>query len=79
MENDDKAKEQLINELEAKRKQAEEKIKQAAEEWRTTFDSITDLVSIQDKDSRLIRVNKAFANAFNRLILCSYPWQYSLR
>ncbi|HEY92309.1 MAG TPA: hypothetical protein G4O17_01000 [Dehalococcoidia bacterium] len=79
MENDDKAKEQLINELEAKRKQAEEKIKQAAEEWRTTFDSITDLVSVQDKDSRLIRVNKAFANAFNRLILYSYPWQYSLR
>ncbi len=43
------------------RKQAEEKIKLAAEEWRTTFDSITDLVSIHDKDFRLVRVNKAFA------------------
>ena len=43
------------------RKRAEEKIKLAAEEWRTTFDSITDLVSIHDKDFRLVRVNKAFA------------------
>ncbi len=45
------------------RKQAEEKIKQTAEEWRTTFDSITDLVFIQDKDFRIVRVNKAFADA----------------
>jgi len=44
------------------RKQAEEKIKHAAEEWRITFDSITDLVSICDKDFRLVRVNKAFAD-----------------
>lgn len=45
------------------RKQAEEKIRQAAEEWRATFDSITDFVSIHDKDFRLIRVNKALADA----------------
>jgi PAS domain S-box-containing protein len=44
------------------RKRAEEKIKKAAEEWRTTFDSITDWISICDKDFRLIRVNKAFAD-----------------
>ena len=47
------------------RKRAEEKVKQTAEEWRTTFDSITDWVSICDKDFRLIRVNKAFADTFN--------------
>lgn len=47
------------------RKQAEEKIKRAAKEWSTTFDSITDLVSIHDKDFRLVRVNKAFADIFN--------------
>ena len=47
------------------RKRAEEKVKHAAEEWRTTFDSITDLVSIHDKDFRLVRVNKAFADAVN--------------
>ena len=46
------------------RKQAEEKIKQAAKEWITTFNSITDLVSIQDRDFRFIRVNKAFADTF---------------
>jgi PAS domain S-box-containing protein len=47
----------------AERKRADEKIKRAAEEWRTTFDSITDLVSIHDRDFKLIRMNKAFANA----------------
>ncbi len=46
------------------RKQAEEKIKQAAEEWRVTFDSIAELVSIQDKDFKIARVNKAYADAF---------------
>jgi len=44
------------------RKQAEQKLKQAAEEWITTFNSITDLVSIQDRDFKFIRVNKAFAD-----------------
>ncbi len=39
------------------RKQAEEKIERAAQEWRTTFDSITDLVSIHDKGFKLVRVN----------------------
>ena len=53
-----------LEELDAERRRGEEKIKRAAEEWRATFDSITDLVSIHDNDFRLIRVNKAFANAF---------------
>jgi PAS domain S-box-containing protein len=44
------------------RKQVEEKLKQAAQEWRTTFDSITDLISIHDNDNRIIRVNKAVAD-----------------
>jgi len=47
------------------RKKAVDDLTQAAEEWRTTFDSITDLVSIRDKDFRLTRVNKAFADTFN--------------
>jgi PAS domain S-box-containing protein len=46
------------------RKQSEEQIRQAAEEWRATFDSVTDLVSILDKDFKLVRVNKAFADTF---------------
>jgi PAS domain S-box-containing protein len=47
------------------RKKLGEKITHAAQEWRTTFDSILDMVSIHDTDFRLVRVNKAFANAFN--------------
>jgi PAS domain S-box-containing protein len=47
------------------RKKAEDSIKRTAEEWRTTFDSITDLVSIHDKDFRFVRVNKAFADILN--------------
>ncbi len=58
-----KVNEQLQQEL-AERKRAEEALRHAAEEWRTTFDSITDLVSIHDRDFRLTRVNKAFADAF---------------
>ncbi len=47
------------------RKRAEESIVRSAQEWAATFDSITDLVSIHNKDFKLIRVNKAFANSLN--------------
>lgn len=47
------------------RQQAEEKLKQAANEWAITFDSITDPVSIQDRDFKLVRVNKAYAKVMN--------------
>lgn len=50
----------------AERKRAEEEIRRAAEEWSLTFDSITDLVSIQDRDFSLVRVNKAFAEVFKK-------------
>ncbi|MDP2917395.1 MAG: MASE3 domain-containing protein, partial [Dehalococcoidia bacterium] len=46
------------------RKKAEEKSRLAAEEWKTTFDSISDPVSIHDRDFRLVRLNRAFASAF---------------
>jgi PAS domain S-box-containing protein len=48
------------------RKTAEERIKKAAEEWRTTFDSINDWVSIHDRDLKFVRVNKSLANAFKK-------------
>ncbi|MCJ7790895.1 MAG: PAS domain S-box protein [Dehalococcoidia bacterium] len=48
------------------RKQAEEAIKQAAEEWRRTFDSITDAISIHDRDFQILRANKAFADLFKK-------------
>ncbi len=44
------------------RKMAEGKIKQVAEEWETTFNSIADLISIQDKDFKLVKMNKAYAD-----------------
>ncbi|MDX9974599.1 MAG: GAF domain-containing protein, partial [FCB group bacterium] len=45
------------------RKRKEEEIRRTAEEWRTTFDSITDMVSVQDADFTLVRVNEAYSKA----------------
>jgi len=45
-------------------KKAEDTIKRTSEQWQSTFDAISDLVSIQDKDFKLVRVNKAYADAF---------------
>lgn len=36
----------------------------AAKEWESTFDAVSDMVSIQNRELTLIRVNKAFARAF---------------
>ncbi|MFW6118352.1 MAG: PAS domain S-box protein [Chloroflexota bacterium] len=47
------------------RKKMEESLKQAAEEWRKTFDSINDGVSIHDRDFRIQRANRAFADIFD--------------
>ncbi|MFA5099868.1 MAG: ATP-binding protein [Candidatus Omnitrophota bacterium] len=44
----------------------EERIIRAAQEWRITFDSIQDLMSIIDKDYRVVRCNTAFASAFHK-------------
>jgi len=52
--------EDKVTELE----ESEKKLKQTTETWVTTFNSIPDLVSIHDKDLRIVRVNKAFADAF---------------
>ena len=41
--------------------QTEQKLKQVAEEWEITFNSMTDLVSIQDENYTLVKVNKAYA------------------
>jgi PAS domain S-box-containing protein len=43
---------------------SEEGFRQDADEWKTTFDSITDLVSLHDSNFRFLKVNKAFADAF---------------
>ena len=43
---------------------AGKKVREASNEWAMTFNSISDLVSTQDKDFRIIKANKAFADAF---------------
>ena len=48
------------------RKTAEKRIQKAAEEWRITFDSINDWVSIHDRNFKFIRVNKSLANAYKK-------------
>ena len=45
---------------------AREEIKREAELWQSTFDSIKDLVSIQDTQFRLVRVNRAYSDAFQK-------------
>ena len=45
------------------KKRTEEEAKRGAEQWQKTFDSINDLVFIQDKDYTITRVNQSFAAA----------------
>lgn len=52
--------------IEEERKDSEEKVKQAAEEWESTFQSITDMVSIHDTDFNIIRVNKFYADMLKK-------------
>lgn len=40
------------------------KVSHAKTEWQETFDSITDMISIHDKDYNIIRANKVFAKSF---------------
>lgn len=44
-------------------KRAEEALKQAAANWRATFDSITDMIALVDVNRKIIRVNQAFVKA----------------
>jgi PAS domain S-box-containing protein len=48
------------------RKKMSEGLELAAKEWRNTFDSISDAVSIQDRDFRIQRANKGFADLFGK-------------
>ncbi|MEE9604656.1 MAG: PAS domain S-box protein [Candidatus Scalindua sp.] len=41
------------------------KVEQGRDEWQKTFDAITDIITIHDKDNRIIRANKAFFEKFN--------------
>ncbi|MFW9893467.1 MAG: PAS domain S-box protein [Candidatus Thorarchaeota archaeon] len=45
------------------RKKAENEVKLAEREWRNTFDSLPDLVSVLDNNFRIIKANKSMADA----------------
>jgi PAS domain S-box-containing protein len=47
-------------------KHAEERMGRIAQEWQTTFDSITEMISIHDANWKIIRVNKALADAMEK-------------
>lgn len=42
-----------------------ELVTKSKEEWVATFDAIQDLISIHDKDYRILKINKALARKFN--------------
>jgi len=46
------------------RKQMEDAIKKASEEWRKTFDTIPDIIMIVDPDYKILRVNQAMTKLF---------------
>lgn len=43
------------------REKADEKLRQAYREWENTFDSISDPISIHDREFKVVRANRAFA------------------
>jgi diguanylate cyclase (GGDEF)-like protein/PAS domain S-box-containing protein len=49
----------------AEHEKSEDKLKKTADQWQTTFDSITDLVMILDRECRIVRVNEAAVRFFN--------------
>lgn len=55
----------LIIEDITERKKSEKKMKQAVKEWEVTFNSVSDMISILDKDFTITRANKSFAKLFH--------------
>jgi PAS domain S-box-containing protein len=47
-------------------KLAQKRLEQAAQEWRATFDSLTDMVCILDGDFKISRLNMALAKIFKK-------------
>jgi PAS domain S-box-containing protein len=43
-----------------------DKLARSGDEWRSTFDAITDAISVQDRDFRLVKVNRAYADLFHK-------------
>jgi len=58
-----KANEKLQAEI-AERKKAEEESRKLAKEWETTFNSISDMAAIIDKNYEFTQINRTCSNAF---------------
>jgi len=58
MRDDQKTKADLLQELSTLRRRVSG-LKQASEEWARTFDATSDLVFVQDKDFKFVKVNKS--------------------
>ncbi len=58
IEDKQKTKAELLQELDTLRERVSG-LKQAVEEWSKTFDATPDLVFVQDKDFKFIKVNKS--------------------
>lgn len=56
----------LIIEDITENKNIQEKMKEIINEWETTFNSISDLVSIHDNNFKIIKVNESFTKFFNK-------------
>jgi PAS domain S-box-containing protein len=54
-----------LRESTAENKQLFLLVKRSRDEWQKTFDAITDIITIHDKDFRILRANKAFVEKFN--------------
>jgi PAS domain S-box-containing protein len=50
----------------AERKKINEELEFVAQQWSKTFDTISDFVSIHDKDMKFLRVNKSLAKFFGK-------------
>lgn len=52
---------QRLNKSESERRQAEEAIRRAKEDWEQTFDAIPDLIAILNNEQQILRCNKTMA------------------
>jgi PAS domain S-box-containing protein len=56
---------QLQDEI-VERSKVQDKLEHSIKQWRNTFDIMSDFVSVHDKDMRIVKVNKAFADFFEK-------------
>lgn len=58
------ANDKLTNEIQLKEK-VQVELQQAANQWQTTFDSMTDFISVHDKDYKIVKANRALSTYLN--------------